>query len=57
MFQRTKEHDIWIAITKVMKDQSFFGRGSKVVSSTYMHIGFEDVQYSGVPIKMAFLNS
>jgi len=41
-FQRTKERDIWILFAKVVKGQSFFGRGFKIVSSTEVDIDFGD---------------
>jgi len=43
-FQCTKECDIWILYAKVVKGQNLFGRGSEIVSSTNVHIGFEDVR-------------
>lgn len=42
-FQLTKESNIQILYAKVTKGQNCFGRCSKIVSSTYVHIDFEDV--------------
>jgi len=41
--QMPKKTQHLIQYAKVMKDQSFFGRGSKVISSIYIHIDFENV--------------